>query len=279
LRPGIGETDHARLSRKPLRDGHHAAVRIIFLVLGLFIFSNPVCGEVRYACNFEQGPGACGFHEQAKEPGRAALVKPGRSGGAGIRLRTEPGDSQVNGSGNWERNDLALSVAATACSEGEEAWWAHSVLFPDDYIAPPAGGGVVLDFHHTGSGGQANFHVDAMPNPVGLRLRGYGGARVNEGEYKVTLGPVKKNRWYDFVYHVKWSSERDGFMNAWLDGKKVLAYRGPTLYRGMSCYLKLANYHSPFGLPSSVIHDRVIRGTSAKAVALTPLEGVRSVAD
>jgi len=40
---------------------------------------------------------------------------------------------------------------------------------------------------------------------------------------------------------------------------------------GQGCYLKLANYHTAVGLPVSVIHDRVIRGTSAAAVAWTPL--------
>jgi hypothetical protein len=74
---------------------------------------------------------------------------------------------------------------------------------------------------------------------------------------------------------VKWSSDPDGFMTAWLNGRKVLSYRGPTLYRGMGCYLKLANYHAPFGQPSSVIHDRVIRGSSWQAVSLTPLEGLK----
>ena len=51
-------------------------------------------------------------------------------------------------------------------------------------------------------------------------------------------------------------------------------YSGPTLCSGQGCYLKLANYHTPFGKPSSVIHDRVIRGTAAATVSLTPLEGV-----
>jgi hypothetical protein len=49
-------------------------------------------------------------------------------------------------------------------------------------------------------------------------------------------------------------------------------YSGPTLYPGQGCYLKLANYHTPFGKPSSVIHDRVIRGTAAGAVSPVPLE-------
>jgi hypothetical protein len=46
-----------------------------------------------------------------------------------------------------------------------------------------------------------------------------------------------------------------------------LEHRGPTLYAGQGCYLKLANYHTPVcdpypgctGPASSVIHDRVIR--------------------
>jgi hypothetical protein len=51
-------------------------------------------------------------------------------------------------------------------------------------------------------------------------------------------------------------------------------YSGPTIYAGQSCYLKLANYHTPFGLPSSVIHDRIVRGTSQSDVSPTPLKGV-----
>jgi hypothetical protein len=71
---------------------------------------------------------------------------------------------------------------------------------------------------------------------------------------------------------VKWSPNSDGFFEAWLNGKKVMSRQGPTLYSGISCYLKLANYHGPFGKASSVIHDRVVRGNSAAAVSITPLQ-------
>src|SRR5437762_5273043 len=37
-------------------------------------------------------------------------------------------------------------------------------------------------------------------------------------------------------------------------------YSGPNLYVGQSCYLKIANYHSPLGVPVSVIHSRVVLG-------------------
>jgi len=195
-----------------------------------------------------------------------------------VRLHTEPGDSNVNNSGTAERDDLSTSQSATDCYEGHEQWWAHSILFPDDYVIPPAGAtwnwGVVMDFHHTGPTGQANFQVVSLP--TGLVFQGFGGPTVanspsDPGFYGASIGPVTKNAWYDFVYHVKWSSGSDGYFYAWVNGVQKLAHTGPTLYSGQGCYLKLANYHTAVGLPVSVIHDRVIRGTSAAAVALTPL--------
>src|SRR5207302_810153 len=105
---------------------------------------------------------------------------------------------------------------------------------------------------------------------------------LNEGQYDMlipdpygTVNDVARNKWYDFVYHVKWSSGSDGLMEVWLNGKKVGSRQGPTLYTGINCYFKLANYHTAFGAASSVIHDRVVRGTAWNAVSLTPLEGVQ----
>jgi hypothetical protein len=279
-------------------------------------------GAVKFSCSFENAPADCGFVEEAKQPPRqndedsdddnddvaesggarrddrpvakqakhnrgirAKLRHVARDGKRSVRLHTEPGDTDVAGSGaNGERNDLRLASIATDCFEGQEQWWAHSVLFPNDYVVPPPGAwGVVFAFHHNGPVGQANFHVDAAFE--GLRLRGYGGETVNTGENSVGeylsdwLG-AEKNVWHDFVYQVRWSSFSDGFFIAWLRkgsepiGRKVLEHHGPTLYRGQGCFLKLANYHLAFGEPTSVIHDRVIRGTTPESVSLTPLEGV-----
>jgi hypothetical protein len=229
---------------------------------------------VEFSCSFANSPTDCGFREQAKVAGRATIVNVARDGNTAVRLNTQPGDTNVSGSGSAVRNDLMLSQTATGCYEGVEQWWAHSVLFPDDYVVPPDWG-VAFDFHHTGSTGQANFHVDAAS--YGLRLRGYGGPSVDGGRYEVMLGPVVRNKWYDFVYNVRWSSGTDGFLDAWVDGRHVLSHRGPTLYAGMGCYLKLANYHTATDQASSIIHDRVIRGTTPEAVSIGPLEGVLEV--
>ncbi len=218
-----------------------------------------LCQQV-FFCDFEMSPTECGFHEQAKSPPRASIVDVGRSGARSVRLHTQPGDRNVAGSGSAERNDLTLSQEATGCYAGAEQVWEHSILFPDDFTAPSNIWYVVADFHNTDLGpGQANFHVDAsrFDGPT-LWLRGYAGQQRSE-TFNVRLARIVKNEWYDFVYHVKWSSGSDGFFKAWVNGVLMLAHRGPTLYEGQGCYLKLANYHAAFGQASSVLHDRIIR--------------------
>jgi len=226
-----------------------------------------------FSCAFAGSLADCGFQLQARARERASIEAIGRDGGRGLRLRTEPGDDHIAGSGAMERSDVYLSQADTGCYQGREQWWEHSILFPEDFAVPTWQMYVVFDFHGTGAGPQANFHVNFAPQadlmqPGNLIFRGYGGSAANNwGEYKATIGQIRKNVWYDFAYHVKWSSGGDGFIEAWVDGVNKLSHHGPTLYAGQGCYLKLANYHTPVcnpypgctGPASSVIYGRVSR--------------------
>ena len=250
---------------------------------------------VKFACSFADLFRACGFEEQAKMRGRATLTSIARDDATAIRLHTEPGDNDVAFSNEMERDDLWLSQEASDGYQGREAWWAHSIYFPSDFTAPTWQSYVVFDFHNSAPGPwQANFHVtfERQPDttkPGLLSLVGYGGVKSGDGRFDAVLGQVRKNVWYDFVYHVRWSSGSDGFFDAWVNGKRVLSHQGPTLYAGQGVYLKLANYHNPVCDPypacigkhkaSSVIHDRILRGTTPLAVAAGPLEGVLTVVD
>ena len=247
----------------------------------------PDPASVLWSCTFANSFTSCGFSEQALVAGRATIVNIGRDGATSVRLHTEPGDSNIFGSGTSERNDLQLANSASACTQGQEAWWAHSVFFPDDFVQVPESTGsawnfgVVVDFHQVGAAGPTLWELDAMPaaalspdRPTGLQIVGHGGDPNNPTVYGAAIGPIVKNVWHDFVYHVRWSSGSDGFFYAWVNGVQKLSYTGPTLYTGDSCYLKLANYHSPTGQPSSIIHDRVVRGSTPNAVALTMLDNV-----
>ncbi len=247
----------------------------------------PQTSLANFACTFNALPD-CGFVEQSKVPGRASLTTLSRDGGTALRLHTEPGDNNVVFSGPMERDDVYLANPGTApdiYGEGVEQWWAHSILFPDDFTVPTWDQGyVVFDFHNTGSAGQANFHVAFEPwadvtHPGLLRFIGYGGPAG--ARYDAVIGDVQKNFWYDFVYHVRWSSGPDGFFEAWVNGKFVLSHKGPTLYPGQGVYMKLANYHMPVcnwspgcvgDQASSVIHDRIMRGPTAQSVSTGPLQ-------
>jgi hypothetical protein len=87
---------------------------------------------------------------------------------------------------------------------------------------------------------------------------------------------VQTGVWYDFVHHVRWGVGGQGVHEMWLrvgDGpaKKVMSRSGiNTLYTSDTAYLKLGLYHVYIPGSSSVIHDRIRRGTSFEAVANFP---------
>ncbi|HYL71649.1 MAG TPA: hypothetical protein VEY89_10160, partial [Candidatus Dormibacteraeota bacterium] len=118
--------------------------------------SPPATGSISpnalWACNFPHAPTDCGLSEQTAAPDRAKIVSPGRAGPTALELTTQPGDANIDGSGTSERADLELPANSSYCNQGQEEWWAHSLMFPSSYTVPPAGStwnwGVVFDFHH-----------------------------------------------------------------------------------------------------------------------------------
>src|SRR5438552_7465710 len=232
----------ARVHAHPTSRGFIATT---FLLIGLAVAYWPshaaaqTTSSTPYACDFESN--YCNFSEQSKlgdAPDstllrRSSLVPSGRNGGWAVRLHTEVGDNNVHGSGTWERDDLTLGPGAQYCNEGQEEWWALSVMFPSDYVYPPFNeGGVVMDFHHNASNGLPNLSIDTMPQGRGMRIRGQGGPTIDGGQYTSWFNDpynggtsdVTRNQWYDFVFHIKWSSTSAGFSEAWLNGKKVHSY-------------------------------------------------------
>src|SRR5205807_986156 len=236
-------------------------LRVTALAVSICVLAPPppasaqISPNAAWSCEFANSATACGFYLQAAASHRAAVVGPGRDGSTAIALTTHLGDINTAGSDSNGRADLALSPSSRYCNQGQDEWWAHSLMFPPSYVAPPAGAvwnwGALFDFHNSSpGGGQPNFMVYATP--TGLELHMAGGANTvnlpsDPGYYSIAIGPITKNVWYDFVYHVKWSSGSDGLFQAWLNGKQVMNYSGPNLYVGQSCYLKIANYHTEPG--------------------------------
>lgn len=212
---------------------------------------------------------------QAKDPSRASLVQVQRTEQGALSLNTQPGDTDIVGSGAMERCDVYQSIPGTAdpviFGEGHTHWVGHSILLPDGFQAPSGTSYVLFDFHNTGDSISAPFHVNFVNTWKGntdnlglLQLQRFTGNPQDPIQHPVFIGPPIKNMWYDFVYHIRWSSGSDGYFKAWLNAKLVMDHKGPNLFKGQGVYLKLANYHLPVNnTQSSVIHDKVIISTSS----------------
>jgi hypothetical protein len=220
---------------------------------------------------------------EAKDPSRATLVEGMRPGTQALRLQTIPGDDHISGSGNLERCDVYQCVPGTAdpvVYQDQTIWVAHSIKLPDDFQWPLWHPYVLFDFHNKGTSVAANLHVnfrriagdDLALGELQIQLFSGDPMKPTETAY-VTLGRPPRNTWLNFLHHIRWTSGSTGFCHSWLNGLRVLAYKGQTLYRGQGVFLKLANYHLPFrpgvdGTPtaSAVIHDRVVVGTTMEEV-------------
>jgi hypothetical protein len=251
--------------------------------------------------SFEASPTENGFYEiQSKDrdrggDGRVTLATQGRDGKHALKLTTRVGDSSVHGSNHWERTDVAAPADSVGGKPGQSWWWANSILLPDDFHMPRGReeGYLLMDWHDDCSmrripvaRGQAPINLiiavrDGWPT---LQLRAFGGDPADRGgeEQRVVIDPQpRKNVWYDFVQEVRWASDSSGLYRLWMrngdarSSRLVFERAGrPTLWQGCEVYLKLANYHGPYGVPSSVLHDRIVRGKKPEDVALAPLEGV-----
>lgn len=219
---------------------------------------------------------------QAKDASRVSLVDVERTGRKALQLTAQPGDNNVAGSGAMERCDVFQAVpggsAPKLYGDGTEQWLAHSIMFPDAFQFPMGPAHVLFQFHnYPDFPGMPNLLVNFVNwngdnKKLGqLQLQRWVGDPTKPTERSVALGLPQKNVWYDFVYHVLWTPSAAGYFTAWLNGRLVMEHVGPTLYENSRVYMKLSNYHAPPQAmmqprACSVIHDRVILGTTAEDV-------------
>ena len=223
---------------------------------------------------------------------RVQLVSPGRDGSSAIRIATLDLD-QYDGA-TWERTQLNLNPADTAISEGAVQWWANSMFFPTNsefgdyhgYLSSNMSfhGGVgvafTLGISQFGSTNTKTFFRawtggDGGLDSIGTQynyLAFTGSRQIGQCIYE----DFQKGVWYDFVHRIVWSTTGNGRHEIWMrkDGspvKKVLDHSGiNTMFSGGQPWLKLGSYHDPLpGKSTSVIHDRIRRGTSADAVRMS----------
>jgi hypothetical protein len=153
-------------------------------------------------------------------------------------------------------------------------WYGWSLLIPTDYADPPGDQFQILSqWHHRPRPGTSG------PPPVALYLVTYKGQHrlILIGEKSIQapprdLGaaPIRFGAWTDLVFHIKWSTGKDGFVEAWINGRPLTQGKkyDPTLYSPLSNYLRLGLYRGKgVHTTNHVFYDEVRIGSSYQAVA------------
>ena len=192
--------------------------------------------------NFDQWS----FGVQQKDPSRATIVtSPVRQGRYAARFEVQAGDNNVGGSGSGERAEALIPTSQTGAGEGVEQWWAWSTYFPSDFASGDGKWNFFAQFHHTGSTGQSNLEFTVADHNT-LMLITNSGDPFTPTERNYALASLGRGRWYDFVLHVRWSSDPSvGFVETFVNGSVVVPRTAlPTLYPGQSVYFKQGFYRS-----------------------------------
>lgn len=124
-----------------------------------------------------------------------------------------------------------------------ERWYAASYYLPTDYVTDAAPEIVT------------QWHTNVGSPPLALWTQNGQWRITRFGNKQTILGAYTKNKWTDFVFHVKWSTGSDGLVEAWKDGVKVLTFNGPTLLSGTTygAYMRTGLYKWPWNPTSSIV--------------------------
>ena len=209
------------------------------------------------------------------------VTHPVRKGRYAVRVSLAPGDLAAG----KERAELKIAdkeIERLHGRHGHEMWYGWSLFLPADYADPPGGQFQILgQWHHRPAAAGIPGRSSGVTGPPPLVLHlvpGKGGSvlslmgRSSPDAPRRTLGtrPVRRGVWTDLVFHIRWSTGKDGFVEAWLDKRPFTAGKqyGPTLYTPVPNYLRLGLYRAP-GVPTTnhVFYDEIRLGDSYQAVA------------
>ena len=235
---------------------------------------HPATGSVLWRGDFETNDfSQWRGHGQAAERSRITIVtsvegKPVRQGKYAARFEVQSGDSHVAGSGEGGRAELLLTSATTQGAEGHEQYWAWSTYFPSDFASAGGRWNYFTQFHHSGSTGQVPIaFVVAQKTQLELVCNN-GTDPKKPKQRRFALAPLRRGNWYDFIFHVKWSTDESvGFVEVWVDGKPVVPKTMiATLYPGMSVYLKQGFYRAKAKVDTVIYHDGMRVGSTRESV-------------
>lgn len=222
-------------------------------------------GSLLRLADFETGDLSQLRTQKAQADSLSLVTSPVRAGKYAARTLLRASDPEVNGG---QRAEFSDSPKITRVEMEKEYWYGLSIFLPDEFVAPTKSNAVLFQWHTQQSG----------PSPV-LAIRAGKGDWIitgNATEKRRTLAriPFEKNRWTDWVVHVRWSSTANGFWAIWKDGVEVVSERNiVTQYpEALGPYAKFGQYHSVGEVPQNVVYfdEYRVAGSDGSYAAVAP---------
>ena len=157
-----------------------------------------------------------------------------RSGQSSSRFELRKNDS-VSSVGSKRAE---LSRIENEPGEKHERWYGFSIFLPEDYDYDAAEE-IVTQWHASPDHSPEGNQIEDWRSPPLALLTSKGKweidfrwdtnkITVSEPEYRnQSIGTYEREKWTDWVFHVKWSYEEDGLLEIWKNGIRVFTRSGP----------------------------------------------------
>ncbi|QMU29714.1 polysaccharide lyase [Adhaeribacter radiodurans] len=188
------------------------------------------------------------FNKQVyKSHGFVLTSAESRSGSKSARIELRKADYKL-------RSEILLPAETSS-----NRWYGFSMKLPSSYWQTSTAvdsWDIIAQWHAMEDKGEAaRFPPIALVVSKGrLNVVMYWATRSNNtnstisGKKVFDLGPVIKDKWVDFVFHINFSHQSDGVLDVWLNGTKSLTFRGPNSYNDNDHpYFKTGIYKRKWG--------------------------------
>jgi hypothetical protein len=188
-----------------------------------------------------------------------------RAGSAAVRITVKEGDVyQVGGDGlDTERAELDSGKHPFV---GREVWYGFSFLVPEGF--PVVDNRLVIaQWKQNGVNGGPLVAQRFRDGRLYLTAR-LPGVRGENDQKSYRLPPIRFGVWNDMVYHAQFSTGRDGRVEVWMNGKRVVTHAGANcLKEGENrIYNRIGLYRDQWKDPMTIYFDNYTMGEALEAV-------------
>jgi hypothetical protein len=180
---------------------------------------NPILFEE----NFEKEEKLIGLHKQFATPHAFEVVTtPVYEGKYSGKFELRYGDPRSTKSGR--RSEILFPEI-----NEKERWYGFSVFFPSDGYQDDEDSEIITQWHNCC--GTPTLSLRNTNGRLNLRV---GNDRRLKGRYwnNFDFGPVPKDQWMRFVFHIIHADGEEGLVEVWRDGEKLVSHQGPNMEIG-----------------------------------------------